>query len=624
MGHHAQSPRLLLAACTAVLALVCASLVSPAAEGGTSRKDATLGEAQGQAAAQGRGGQAPGTQPPGQGRGAAPGGGPGGPPSPAVSTPPRHSSAGPVPASLLTVPERTNYIETSLYDDVMAFMRAAAAKAPQTIHLTTFGYSFEGRALPLAVIGAKDATPEAVKATGKTRIYIQANIHAGEVEGKEACLEILRAIANGQHGDWFKSTVLLIAPIFNPDGNDRINLANRGRQNGPIGGMGQRPNAQTLANGTPNYLDLNRDFMKMESPEDRSMALLYQRYDPHLEVDLHTTDGSLHAYQLTYNSPLHPATAASVMDALRQQMLPAVTKAIKAKDGFDFYSYGNLPRGGAQGQDRVYAADPDLYTARFEENYVGLRNRLGILSETFAYLTFKDRIRVARRFVEEIVTYAARNGERLRQATADADKDSIVGKEVAILGRTVRSPQPVQILMGECEEERNPYTGAMMLRRKNVSKPESMYEAIYFEPSETIKAPRAYILPGNLPPRIMQRVMDRLQAHGISTRKLDKGVSIKGEAFKMASTRTEERPYQGHPARTIVGTWELADLTVPDNSIIVPVDQPLGRLVFLLLEPRSNDSLAYWNLFDDDATRDLKAYPVMRTMDALGSSTTER
>ncbi len=595
--------RLLFAASSILLVLAFASQGSPSAP------------------PQGAGRQGGPPQVPGQGRGGGPAGPTFGAPSGSAATPSRHSAAGPVPASLLTVPERTNYVETSLYDDVMAFMRAAAAKAPQTIHLTTFGYSFEGRALPLAVIGAKNATPEAVKATGKTRVYIQANIHAGEVEGKEACLEILRAIANGQHADWGKSTVLLIAPIFNPDGNDRINLANRGRQNGPIGGMGQRPNAQTLGNGTPNYLDLNRDFMKMESPEDRSVALLYQRYDPQVEVSLHTTDGSLHAYQLTYNSPLHPTTAPDVMSVLRDGLLPAVTKAIKAKDGYDFYYYGNLPRGGAQGTDRVYAADTDLYTARFEENYIGLRNRLAILSETFAYLTFKDRIAVARRFVEEIVNYTAKNGERIRKATADADKDSIVGKDMAILGRTVRSQQPVQILMGECEEERNPYTGQMMLRRKNVSRPETMYEAITFEPSDTIRAPRAYIIPGNVAPRVLQRVLDRLQAHGIRTEKLAKGTTLKGEQFKIASTRTEERPYQGHTARTTVGSWEAADVTVPDNSIVVRVDQPLGRLVFLLLEPRSNDSLVYWNLFDDDAAKDLKAYPVVRTMETVGGTT---
>jgi hypothetical protein len=580
--------RLLFAACSVLFIFAFASLALAAPQGPPS------GAPQG----------------PGQGRGGAPTGA-GGPPSPAASTPPRSSAAGPVPASLLTVPERTKYVETSLYDDVMAFMRAAAAKAPQTIHLTTFGYSFEGRALPLAVIGAKDATPEAVKATGKTRIYVQANIHAGEVEGKEACLDLLREIANGQHAEWLKSTVLLIAPIFNPDGNDRINLTNRGRQNGPIGGMGQRPNAQNL--------DLNRDFMKMESPEARSMAMLMTRYEPDVEVSLHTTDGSLHAYQLTYNSPLHPATAPSVMDADRNGLLTAVTKAIKAKHGWDFYYYGNLPGGRGGSGERVYAADTDLYTARFEENYVGLRNCLGILSETFSYLPFKDRIAVARGFVEEIVNYAARNGERIRQAVAEANKDSIVGKELGVMGKTVRSAQQVQILMGECEEERNPYTGAIMLRRKDVSKPEMMFEAITFEASETSRAPRAYIIPPTLTPRNLQRVLDRLQAHGIRTEKLAKAVTVKGEQFKLVSTTTAASAFQNHNMRTIVGAWESADLSVPEGSIVVPVDQPLGRLVFLLLEPRSNDSLAYWNLFDDGA--DLKAYPVMRTMEVVSAPT---
>jgi hypothetical protein len=190
------------------------------------------------------------------------------------------------------------------------------------------------------------------------------------------------------------------------------------------------------------------------------------------------------------------------------------------------------------------------------------------------------------------------------------------------MGKSLRSAQPVQILMGECEEERNPYTGAIMLRRKDVSKPEMMFEAITFEPSETSRAPRAYIIPGNLAPRIVQRVLDRLQAHGVQTRKLTGATTVKGEQFKMVSTTTDARAFQNHNMRTIVGQWSAADLSVPDGSIVVPVDQPLGRLVFLLLEPRSNDSLAYWNLFDDDATRDLKAYPVMRTMEAIGTAAT--
>src|SRR5450759_731509 len=159
--------------------------------------------------------------------------------------------------ALLTRPEASNFAETSQYADVMSYMKAMASASPQ-IHLTTFGYTFEGRPLPLAVIGAPGATPEQVLATGKTRVYLQGNIHAGEVEGKEAVLWLLRSIARGERADWFKSVVLLIGPIYNADGNERVSVANRGSQNGPIGGMGQRANAQNL--------DLNRDCTKLETP----------------------------------------------------------------------------------------------------------------------------------------------------------------------------------------------------------------------------------------------------------------------------------------------------------------------------------------------------------------------
>ena len=201
----------------------------------------------------------------------------------------------------LTRPEATNYTETSRYDDVMWFMKAMAAAAPKQILLTTYGHTFEGRPMPLAVIGAPGTTPEAVKATGKTRIYIQANIHAGEVEGKEAMLWLLRSIARGERAAWFRDVVLLVNPIYNADGNERVNIRNRGSQFGPVAGMGQRHNAQDL--------DLNRDNTKLETAEARSMARLLVEYDPHVVIDLHTTNGSDHGFYLTYDTSANPNTA---------------------------------------------------------------------------------------------------------------------------------------------------------------------------------------------------------------------------------------------------------------------------------------------------------------------------
>ncbi|HEY0876656.1 MAG TPA: M14 family zinc carboxypeptidase, partial [Vicinamibacterales bacterium] len=167
---------------------------------------------------------------------------------------------------LTTRPERTDFQETSTYQEVVDFMNAVAKAAPNKVFLTTFGETNEKRALPLAVVGAPAATPDAVRKTGKLRVYIQGNIHGGEVEGKESAQMLLREFAQGKHDDWLKTMVFLIAPIYNADGNEKFALNNRGPQHGPMGGQGQRPNAQRL--------DLNRDHMKLDSPEARAVVRL--------------------------------------------------------------------------------------------------------------------------------------------------------------------------------------------------------------------------------------------------------------------------------------------------------------------------------------------------------------
>ncbi len=498
-------------------------------------------------------------------------------------------------SALKTRAERTGYQETSRYDDVMQFMRELATASPR-IRLSTFGYSFEGRALPLAVVGnIKDVSPAAVLASGKTRVYIQANIHAGEVEGKEAMQELLRAVASGEHTAWLDTMILLVAPIYNADGNERINLTNRPAQNGPIGGMGQRANAQNL--------DLNRDHMKLESPEARSLAQLLSRYDPHVSIDLHTTNGTRHAYQLTYEPPMNPNVDEGIIHFLRRDLLPAVTRSIKEHDGLDFFYYGNLPWRGSSDERGWYASD---HLARYNHSYIGLRNRLAILSEAFAYLTFEDRIRVTRRFVEEILDYVQRNGDAIRKVTAEADRVSIVGQSLALRAKYRKSPDPVQVLMGDVTEERNPFTGAVMLRRADVSKPETMPFFGTFEATDTERAPRYYLVPG-----LIRKVAERLEAHGIRSLKLEKPFTAKVEQFKIQSSTAAARQYQGHQERTLTGSWLETELEVKGDYLAVPVSQPLGRLVFLLLEPRSEDGLATWNLMDDVLEKK-EFYPILR------------
>jgi zinc carboxypeptidase len=505
----------------------------------------------------------------------------------------------------LTRPERTAFRETSRYDDVAAFLSQVARANPRVLRLTTMGFTTEGRTIPLVVAGrVADAGPAAVRRSGRTVIYIQADIHAGEVEGKEAALMVLRDLAAGRHTRWLDSLVILVAPIYNADGNERVTLTSRPLQNGPIGGAGQRANAQGL--------DLNRDHTKLETPEARSQADLWRRYDPHAAIDLHTTDGSIHGYLLTYAEPLHPATDSAIRRFVRDEWLPAVTRAVKAHDGLDLFFYGNTPdepvdRGGGGAEQGWYTFDA---RPRFSENYWGLRNRLGILGEAYSYASFEARIHATYRFLVETLDFAWAHAGRMRALTAAADARSLVGDSLPVRARIHRG-DTVTILLGDVREEANPYTGQRMLVRQDSTRPVRMPEFTTFEATEWSRVPRAYLVPAGL-----SAVLDRLAAHGVTTRPLAAPAVIALERFRIDSTWTSPREFQGHHERTVQGGWESVTDTVPAGTVVVPMDQPLARLAFVLLEPRSDDGVLDWNLVDD-ALAGARYYPIRRTFAAF-------
>jgi hypothetical protein len=501
----------------------------------------------------------------------------------------------PRPAALSTLrtrAEASGYRETSRYDDVVAFMRQVAAAQPR-VHLTTFGRSVEGRELPLAVVGAPDATPQAVRRTGKLRVYIQGNIHGGEVEGKESALMLLRDLARGGHADWLKSMVLLIAPIYNADGNERIGTSTREHQNGPVTGQGERANAQGL--------DLNRDHMKLESPEARAFVSLLNDYDPQVLLDLHTTNGTFHAYYLTYAPPLNPSTDPAIVDPLRKEWLPAVTQAIKTKYDWDTYYYGNVEGEGAARGWRSFDHRP-----RFNNNYGGLRNRIAILSEAYAYATFQDRITATSRFVEEVLTYASRRAAALARLVAEADRRVLVGARLAVRAGIERGAD-LDILMGEVAEEKNPVSGETMYRRLGVRRPERMPEYGTFAATETERVPAAYYLPPAL-----QKVTDLLRAHGVRLTTLSAPQTVEVEEFRIHGTSVG-REFQGHRERTVEGRWTEASRELPAGTLRVDMRQPLARLAFYLLEPRSDDGVVDWNVLDDVLGTDPTVYPIVRS-----------
>jgi hypothetical protein len=363
-----------------------------------------------------------------------------------------------------------------------------------------------------------------------------------------------------------------------------------------VGGTGTRANAQGF--------DLNRDHMKLDAPEAVSLAKLFSEYDPHVAMDLHTTNGTRHGYHLTYAPPLHPNTDSAIVQLLRNEWLPAVTKQIDAQTGWDMYYYGDV---GGQGDRRGwYTFD---HRPRFNTNYIGLRNRFAILSEAFSYATFEERIEATHLFVSHVLDWAAGHAAGIRRITAAADAHAaqLAGQQLALRAEFERSRGPVEILLGQMAEERHPYTGATMLRRTDVQRPERMYEYGTFTPTELERAPAAYLVPATA-----RAVLTKLTQHGVRSRVLARDTSLAAERFAIDSTWVSEREYQTHRERTITGRWQPEPVQLKAGEyLLVDMAQPLARLIFYLLEPRSDDGLAAWNALEREL-QGARQYPVLR------------
>ncbi|MFQ6038364.1 MAG: M14 family metallopeptidase, partial [Candidatus Aminicenantales bacterium] len=310
----------------------------------------------------------------------------------------------------LTVAESSGFTATSRYADVMRFIRTLQARSP-LIRVESLCTSPEGRMVPLCVIGnPPPASPRDLTADGRAAVYIQANIHAGEVEGKEASLMLVRDILAANPPPYLDRLVLLVAPIFNADGNEKISPENRRNQEGPEKGVGVRSNGQNL--------DLNRDSMKLESPELQGLVQrVLLRWDPVLLVDCHTTNGSPHQEPVTYSWPLNPNGSLEIIRYMREKMMPTIKAHLLKAYNTMAVPYGNFMdfRDPEKGW-RTFSHQP-----RFLTNYIGLRNRLAILNENYAYADFKTRVLGCYNFLRSILDYCAENAEDITALVREAD-----------------------------------------------------------------------------------------------------------------------------------------------------------------------------------------------------------
>jgi dipeptidyl aminopeptidase/acylaminoacyl peptidase len=493
---------------------------------------------------------------------------------------------------LLTVAEQSSYRATSRHAEVVAFCERLAKLSP-LVRLGELGTSFEGRKLPLVILADPPiATPEEAARSNKLVVFAMGNIHAGEVDGKEALLMLARDLATAKERPLLKDLILVIAPIFNADGNERMAKTNRPGQIGPAEGMGIRANAQGL--------DLNRDFVKLESPEVRALIRFFNRWNPAITIDMHTTNGSHHRYTLTYEGPRNPAGDARLIATVRDELLPDVGRRLEKHSGFKSFFYGNFSWDRSR-WETVPA------TPRYGLHYVGLRNRIGILSESYSYAPYRDRVLASRDFVLSICEYAAAHKDQLatllanaRSAVVREGRDPKAADEVALRLKTVALDGPVKLL-GFVEEQKGG-------RRIATDKPRE-YTLQYFgscEPALSVRRPYAYLFPAT-----HAKVVENLQRHGIDVEELREEVELNVEVYHLGLITRQERVFQKHHEVSVLARARSEPRRVEAGTILVRTAQPLGTLAAYLLEPQSEDGLCTWNFFDD-ALAEGRDYPVLR------------
>jgi len=492
----------------------------------------------------------------------------------------------------VTRAERTNYAETSTHGDVITFLDSLSLVGA-SFHRGSLARSTTGRDVPFVVASRPLVrTPGDARALGRPIVYVQGNIHGGEIEGKEALLALLRDLLADPKPNVLDSLVLVAVPIYNPDGNDLFGPQekNRGEQNGPAS-IGERANGQGL--------DLNRDYVKAAAPETRGALRFFDEWSPDVFVDLHTTNGSYHGYALTYAPSLLPAAGmAGIAEGgawARDVLLPELRRRMRARHRLETFDYGNF--------SQQYGSDVNTDTTkeawysydhrpRFGTNYYGLRGGVAVLAEAYSHDPLERRVRATRLFVRELLSLAAEQRARLTSRGSPPPS----GTPIPIRATLTRTPYVGEVIAEDLARTEDPAQVTEPgvppgLRRTGRFRTLRIPVHDRFDATLSRPAPAAYLLGA-----ADTAAVRLLRLHGLRVDSITAPRAAELEIFRADSVSIAPRPFQGHREVRLDGSWRPSSGTLPSGAWLVPVAQPLGLLATYLLEPESDDGFVTWGI----------------------------
>lgn len=502
----------------------------------------------------------------------------------------------------ITPTEKSDFITTPDYAETMGWFKKLSDASP-LLSMVSIGKSPEGRDIFMIIASSdKIVTSAALKNSPKPLLFVQAGIHSGEIDGKDAGMMLLRDIAFGDKKQLLDAVNFLFIPILNVDGHERSSAYNRPNQRGPQN-MGWRTNAENL--------NLNRDYAKQDTKEIRAVVNVMNEYDPLLYMDLHVTDGADYQYDITFGGLGQQGYSQSIATWLSMKFKPYADEDLKANGhipGPLLFSVNN--RDFSQG-NMLSLGEP-----RFSHSYGDARHMASVLVENHSLKPYKQRVLGTYVLLESTLKILATEGQSLRESTK-ADKAKRVEQiplkwkipqmqnagsfdaqpKTRVANSASEVPDSLDLLGIESKIVKSPITNSEYVEWTGKPIVTRIVNYKSTEGSELISRPKAYYVPASC-----YEVIDRLKRHGIQMEILKSPREVQVEMYRIQDAKFQNsaagaQPFEGHIMVTGNTSVEVRKQLFAAGTAYISTDQPLGDLAMLLLEPKSPDSYFSWGFF---------------------------
>ena len=481
----------------------------------------------------------------------------------------------------ITPAERLGLESTPGYQETVDWMRRLVDSSSR-LEMISIGTSAEDRDIWMVVASAEGGTtPGEFRSNGKPTVLAHSGIHAGEIDGKDAGLMLLRDMTTGRrNADLLDAANFLFIPILSVDGHERMSPTNRINQRGPSE-MGWRTNARNL--------NVNRDFTKLETREVRALVNVFEIWSPDLYIDLHVTDGADYQYDVTYGFNGKHAWSPAISEWLSTRFRPSVDAALERMGhvpGQLIFSYN----------ERDMSDGNQTWTApaRFSTGYADLRHLPTVIVENHSLKSYRRRVLGTYVFLEVALRTVAEYGDDLRDA---ARRDRARRTPTVTLNWEVPEGSPPEKLDFKgirSATELSPVTGGSVVRWTGEPVELVIADHRMTNPAQSVSRPDHYYIPA-----AWSHITARLREHGVEVEVLDATRVVRAQMYRLPDAAPADPVFFEGRARVSSGDPVVEErlLELRPGSAVVTTDQPLGDLVVVLLEPQADDSFFSWGYF---------------------------